>query len=40
MLQQCEVSYRDAGVPEKTRLFHAIIERDGDVKFLSYAGDF
>lgn len=38
--QQCEVSYRDAGVPEKKRLFHAIIERDGDVKFLSYAGDF
>jgi len=38
--QQCEVSYRDAGVPEKKKLFHAIIERDSDVKFLSYAGDF
>jgi hypothetical protein len=40
-LTDCTVSYTtDAGPVEKRQLFAAIMERDGQYKFLSLAGDF
>lgn len=39
--QQCHVGYRGGeGKEERRRLFSAIMERDGQAKFLGYAGDF
>lgn len=40
VLDSCNVTYRSGGTTiEGRRLFRSIIGRDGEMKFLSYAGD-
>src|SRR5687768_7711198 len=36
----CSVSFAEDGQTSVKRLFRSVIERDGQFKFLSYAGDF